>query len=150
MKTSEAGKALIQSFESCRLTAYPDPGTGGDPWTIGWGTTGPNVYPGLQISQEHADAWFAADVSEFEHCVEAALPAVQEHEFSACVSLAYNIGCKAFAGSSVVRFINAGDMRAAADAFLLWNQAGGKVMNGLVQRRKEERAMFLGLNGLGT
>jgi lysozyme len=145
MKTSPAGIALIKSFEACRLTAYPDPGTGGEPWTIGWGTTGHGIHPGLQISQEQADIWFANDLSKFEECVDAAIDdTIASNEFSACVSLAYNIGCSAFAKSSVCREINAGNMDKAADAFRLWNKGGGVVLPGLVRRREAERRMFLG------
>lgn len=143
-RLNEAGLNLIKSFESCRLTAYPDPGTGGDPWTIGWGTTGPNVYPGLQISQEQADQWLVEDVAKFEKCVERALAVrVTENQFSALVSLAYNIGCSALQGSTLMRLLNAGDDVGAADEFPKWNRSGGKVMAGLKRRRKTERALFM-------
>jgi lysozyme len=60
------------------------------------------------------------------------------------VSLAYNIGMAAFGRSSVLHRHNAGAHDKAADAFLLWNKAGGKVLPGLVRRRNAERALYLG------
>ena len=143
MKINQAGLDLIKSFEQCRLTAYPDPGTGGDPWTIGWGTTGPNVYPGLQISQEQADLWLAADVAKFEECVDQVIMTpVTDNQFSALCSLAYNIGCGAFQKSTLVKDINAGDVAKAATEFERWNRAGGKELAGLTRRRRAERALF--------
>jgi len=144
MKTNQAGLDLIKQFESCRLIAYPDPGTGGDPWTIGWGTTGPNVYAGLQISQEQADLWLAEDVSRFEICVgKAIIVPVTDNQFAACVSLAYNVGCAAFQRSTLVKRINSEMFDEAAEQFMLWNRSGGKVMAGLTRRRAAERELFL-------
>lgn len=144
MKTGAAGKALIQSFEQCRLKAYPDPGTGGDPWTIGWGHTGPEVVPGLMISQEQADADFERDLGKFEECVtDACEKEPTQNQFDAMVSLAYNIGCKAFASSSLTRLYNAGDLDGAASQFGRWNKAAGKVLAGLTRRRQAERDLFV-------
>lgn len=143
VKTGEAGKALIQSFEQCRLTAYPDPGTGGEPITIGWGHTG-GVKLGDTCTQEEADAWFAADLAKFEDCVNDALEnETLQRRFDALVSLAYNIGCKAISGSTLIKLMNAGDIEGAASQFGRWNKAGGKVMAGLTRRRQAERDLFL-------
>lgn len=145
MKINEEGLALIKSFESCRLTAYPDPGTGGEPFTVGWGHTGPEVFKGMIIPRDQADAWLAEDVAKFERCVERALTVkVTDNQFSACVSLAYNIGCVAFQRSTLVRLMNQGDEDKAADEFLKWNKSGGQVMRGLTRRREAERSLFLG------
>ena len=148
MKTSRDGIALIKKWEGCRLTAYPDPGTGGDPWTIGYGHTSaagePKVVRGLKITQQEADDILVRDLAKYEAAVDRALTrSPTQPQFDACVSLCYNIGQGAFAGSTVVRKFNAGDIGGAADAFLLWNKAGGKVMQGLVNRREAERLHFL-------
>ena len=55
MNITDEGLQLIKAHEGCRLKSYPDPGSGGDPWTIGYGHTGPEVVPGLTITQEQAD-----------------------------------------------------------------------------------------------
>jgi lysozyme len=92
---------LIKSFEACekaigdgRFQAYPDPGTGGDPWTIGWGSTGPDIHKGLVWTQQQCDDRFAADVSCFALEVDKLIGPVSttQSEFDAMVSLAYNIG----------------------------------------------------------
>lgn len=144
MKISDKGIALIKSFEGCRLTAYPDPGTGNDPWTIGYGHTGPEVIPGLMIDQQEADDYLAQDLAKFEDCVnDACEKEPTQNHFDAIVSLAYNIGCKAMTGSTLIRLLNAGDIDGAASQFGRWTKAGGKVMSGLTRRRQAERDLFV-------
>lgn len=143
---NKAALDLIKEFEGFRAHAYRDPvGI----LTIGYGTTaaaGVGITPkiGMTITEAKATAYLDAAVTKFAHHVTAALkrPATPV-QFGAMVSLAYNIGPEAFAKSSICRKFNAGDMQGAADAFLLWNKAGGKVLNGLVRRRQAERALFL-------
>lgn len=148
MKTSRDGIALIKKWEGCRLTAYPDPGTGGEPWTIGYGHTSaagePKVKKGMKITQQEADDILVRDLVKYESAVMKALTVLPtQNQFDAMVSLCYNIGPGAFAGSSVVKKFNASNISAAADAFRLWNKAGGRVMQGLVNRREDERKHFL-------
>lgn len=148
MKTSPEGIALMHHYEQCRLRAYPDPGTGGAPWTIGWGDTGPDVVPGLVITQAEADARFSNRLSrEFEPAVRSALRVqVAQLEFDALVSLAYNIGVRALRDSTLMRLLNSSDKAGASDQFLRWDKAAGKSLLGLRRRRAAERAMFLGMN----
>ncbi len=68
---------------------------------------------------------------------------VTQQQFDAMVSLAFNVGAHAFSKSTLVRKLNAGDVRGAADEFLRWNKAGGQVLDGLVRRRRAERDLFL-------
>lgn len=144
MKISDAGLALIKEFESLELSAYPDPATGGDPITIGWGHTGPEVHLGMTITEDEADDLLREDVEKFERCVEQAVGQyVNEAEFSACVAFAFNVGCKAFKDSTLVKMIRVGNMVGAADQFLRWTKANGKTMAGLVRRRTAERELFL-------
>ena len=65
MKLSQRGKELIKSFEGLELRAYPDPATGGAPWTAGYGHTGADVRPGMAVTQEMANAWLDSDVKKF-------------------------------------------------------------------------------------
>lgn len=147
MQVSAAGRELIERNEGLRLDAYPDPATGGDPWTIGYGDTGPDVVPGLTITQEEAsrrltdrlDRDFGAHVNRQIGDV----PTTQG-QFDAMVSLAYNIGNGNFNKSSVLRFHKAGNETGAAASFALWNKAAGRVMKGLTRRRAEEAAMYRG------
>ncbi len=141
-------KQMIERDEGDRLTSYPDPATGGEPWTIGYGHTGPDVTPGLTITQAQAEMFLASDLLRFQDGVKehvASAPGTSDNQFSAMVSLSYNIGLGNFAKSSVLRFHNAGQTQQAADAFLLWDKAAGQVMAGLVRRRRQEREAYLGL-----
>jgi lysozyme len=142
---NSAGLALLKEFEGLELRAYPDPGTGGSPWTIGFGHTGPVVHPGLEISEAQAEGYLRADLAKFEAGVEKLIgdAPVNENMFSACVSLAYNIGLAAFERSTVLKRIKLGNKMGAANAFLMWNRAGGRVMAGLMRRREAERKLFL-------
>lgn len=148
MKTNKAGIDLIKQFEGCRLKAYPDPATGGEPWTIGYGLTSAagiiRVIKGLTITQEQADQYLVQSLAKYEEAVSKALTKPPTaNQFGAMVSLCFNIGPGNFAKSSVVRKFNAGDTAGAANAFLLWNKAAGKVMAGLTRRREAEKKLFL-------
>jgi len=111
--------------------------------TIGYGHTGPNVFVDQVITQSEADTLLRLDVSRFEAAVEKNCPSMKQCQFDACVSLAYNIGPVAFAKSSVVRLHNQKRYAEAAQAFMLWNKAGGKVSRGLQSRRAKESAFYL-------
>ncbi|WP_440493260.1 lysozyme [Serratia sarumanii] len=143
MKTSAKGREFIKGFEQLRLKAYPDPGTGGEPWTIGWGHT-KGVKQGDRITQEQAEQFLSDDLAVFELTVNSAIKRpMTQNQFDAMVSLAFNIGGSAFAGSTLVKKFNAGDAKGAADEFPKWKNSGGKVMPGLVKRRAAEREVFL-------
>jgi lysozyme len=140
MNLSKAGLELIKSSEGLRMAAYLCPA--GVP-TIGYGSTGPNVKLGLTISALEAEALLLRDLRRFEGAVRReALPASQG-EYDALVSLAFNIGIEAFARSTLLRLHRAGDHRGAADQFLRWNKARGRVLPGLARRRAAERALYL-------
>jgi lysozyme len=148
MKTSEHGIDLIKRFEGCRLTAYPDPATGGEPYTCGWGITSA---AGVGIVDRHT-VWTEQEAHDklvealgrYEHAVlEAVKHPLTQNQFDACVSLCWNIGPTNFKHSSVVRHINEGRMQEAADSFLAWDKAAHHVMAGLHRRREQERGQFL-------
>jgi lysozyme len=149
VKTSIDGVNLIKSFEGFRADAYPDPGTGAEPWTIGYGSTltatGERVHRGMKVTEEEAVALLAATLGKYEAAVSKAVTQpLKQHQFDACVSLCYNIGAGNFSGSTLVKHLNAGHFNQAADAFLSWKRAAGRVMPGLIRRRQAERLMFLG------
>lgn len=149
LHVSDEGVALINSFEGLVLTAYPDPGTGGFPWTIGVGTTvypdGTPVAPGDKISRSEAEKYLKHDLRRFEqavlHLVKVPL---KQNELDALVSFSYNVGTGALEESTLLKKLNAGDRKGAADEFLKWDKAGGRVFEGLTRRRRAERALFLG------
>lgn len=144
MKLSDAGLSLIKRHEGLRLKAYPDPGTGGAPWTIGYGhTTG--VQPGQEITQAQAEDYLREDVYWAEDAVRDLVKvALAQNEFDALVSLVFNIGAGAFGRSTLLRKLNDGDKAGAGAEFARWNQAAGKVLPGLVKRRADEAALFNG------
>ncbi|ECH8732856.1 lysozyme [Salmonella enterica subsp. enterica] len=148
MITSEKGIRLIKQFEGCSLTAYPDPGTGGDPWSIGYGWTHPvdgkPVKRGMTIDQVTADRLLKTGLVGYENDVlKFVRVKLTQGQFDALVSFVYNVGSRALSTSTLLKKLNAGDIKGAADEFLRWNKAGGKVMLGLTNRRKAERDVFL-------
>ena len=144
MKLSQRGIDFIKQFEGYSEKAYPDPATGGAPYTAGYGHTGSDVKPGMTVTQAMADAWFDKDVEKFESGVSALLTApTTQPQFDAMVSLAYNIGLGNFGKSTLLRKHNAKCYSCAAGQFPAWNRANGKVMNGLTRRRNAERALYM-------
>ena len=143
------GIQLIKRFEGLarllpdgRIAAYPDPGTGGAPWTIGWGATGPGIGPGTIWTREECDARLERDLERYARDVARALgdaPASQS-QFDALVSFHYNTG--AIARATLTRRHRAGDFTGAAAEFARWKHAGGRVMRGLVRRRAAEAALY--------
>ncbi|NUL36619.1 lysozyme [Kosakonia sacchari] len=142
MKVSEAGKALIKSFESCRLEAYPDPGTGGAPYTIGYGSTA-GVKKGDKITQARADMLLKLDVEAAARAVTNAVKVpLNQNQFDALVSFTFNVGAGALGESSLLRKLNDENYSGAANEFSRWIHAGGKILLGLVNRREAERKLF--------
>jgi len=144
MIVNDRTKDLIKRFEGKRLKAYR---CAAGVLTIGYGHTSmagaPKVTPGMTITEKEASAIFDRDIERFAAKVEDLIKVeLTDNQFGACVSLAYNIGVGGFAKSSVLRFINKKQFDNAADAFALWNKAGGKVLPGLTVRRAEEAALF--------
>jgi lysozyme len=138
-----AGLNLIKNFEGCVLTAYPDPGTGGDPWTIGYGHTGPDVHKGVTWTQAQADAALVNDLQRFEQGVNDMISRnLTPNQVAALVSFAYNVGLGALQGSTLLKDVNAGDFTAAAGEFGKWVNGGSGPLPGLVRRRGAERQLF--------
>lgn len=146
MKISADGLRVLKYFESCRLDAYPDPATGGEPITIGWGSTYTGLKLGERITQRQADEMLAKRLAdEFEPGVRRMLVRDPlQHQFDAMVSWAYNVGLPAASKSTLVRLFNQG-AAGVADQFLRWDKAGGQSMWGLRRRRAAERALYQGL-----
>ncbi len=153
---SAAGIALIKRFEGCArlrtdglVEAYPDPGTGAEPWTIGWGATGRDHVHGGRIAsgtvwtQAQCEARLTDDLARYAANVARALgeaPTTQP-QFDALVSFHYNTG--AIARATLTKKHIAGDHQGAAREFARWNRAGGRVLKGLVRRRAAEAELYL-------
>ncbi|WP_103171626.1 lysozyme [Paracoccus sp. SY] len=148
MQTSEKGIALIKAHEGLRLEAYPDPAHGWAVPTIGYGHTSaagsPPVTKGMRITEAGATEILRNDLRKFERYVlDAVTVPLNQNQFDALVSFTFNLGPGNLRKSTLLRKLNARDYAGAADQFLVWNMAGGKVLNGLTKRRTAERALFL-------
>lgn len=146
---SPDGLALIKRFEGCarrrgdgQFEAYPDPGTGGAPWTIGWGATGRDIAPGTIWTQAECDARLERDLTRFAREVALALGdcPTSQSQFDALVSFHYNTG--AITKATLTKLHNAGQYAAAQVEFGKWVHAGGRRLNGLVRRRADEARLY--------
>ena len=133
------GLELIKEFEGLRLQAYLCPAK---VWTIGYGSTGAHVKPGMVITEAQADKLLRDDLARFERAVAKTCPTATDNQFAAMVSLAFNVGEAAFARSTLAKLHNAKAYKGAADDFPKWNKAGGKVLAGLSRRRARERDLY--------
>ena len=144
MKYSHAGIDLIKTMESCALKAYADQG---GVWTIGWGHTGPEVKAGLVWTQAQADAALMADLDSRAAPLRAAITGVLgDNQFSALLSLGYNIGIANLTSSTALRHCNEAKLADVPAAILLWNKSkiNGvlQVNYGLAGRRAAECALW--------
>ena len=145
MQTSDKGIALLKEFEGCKLTAYQD---SVGVWTIGYGWTQPvdgkPIRAGMTIKQETAERLLKTGLVSYESDVSRLVKVgLSQGQFDALVSFTYNLGARSLSTSTLLRKLNAGDYAGAADEFLRWNKAGGKVLIGLTRRREAERTLFL-------
>lgn len=144
MTTSKAGIALIKRYEGCRLQAYkPIPAE--RYYTIGYGHYGPDVTPNMVISQAEAEAILVNDLKKYEQAVNATGLTLNQSQFDALVSFAYNCGV-----GNLKKLVANRTPEQIADAMLLYNKGSGKVLPGLTKRRQEERALFLSSNPTGN
>lgn len=137
----------IKESEGLSLTAYPDPGSvNGKPVTIGYGTTkigGKPIELGTKITKAQAEEYLEADLIAFGTKVAAMIKVpVNDDQFGALVSFAYNVGLSAFSKSTLLRVLNEGKYSEVPDQMRRWNKNDGKVMKGLVNRREKEIALW--------
>ena len=145
-------EGLVQPFEGChkrlpdgRFKAYPDPGTGGAPWTIGWGSTGPDIGPDTIWTQEQCDARLEADLADFTMRVLRLSPKLAldvDRRLAAIISFAYNCGVGNYRISTLKRRVDEQDWEGAAEQIVRWNKANGRVLRGLTRRREAEAAFL--------
>lgn len=142
MKTSQKGVDLIKRFEGLRLTSYQcEAGV----WTIGYGTTGPEIGPDQTITEQRAEELLREDLTYFEKSVsDLLIVSVNQNEFDALVSFTFNVGVYAFKSSTLLSLLNdKTDKTIVASEFLKWVKVGSNVSEGLRKRREQEKALFL-------
>lgn len=139
---SKNGLHLTEGFEGCRLTAYKDVA---GVWTCGYGHTGPDVHMGQTITPEQAAAFLMQDIQVAAKAVKRLVTVpVSQNVFDSLVDFTFNCGQGNMAHSTLLRMVNTGDLKAAANEFEKWDKAGGKVVAGLLRRRQAEEAEFNG------
>lgn len=136
----------IKEHEALRLTAYLP--TKDDVWTIGYGHT-KTARQGMVITEAQAEQLLRDDLEWVEAAIDKLVKVpLTQNQYDALASLIFNIGGSAFSKSTVLRKLNAGDYRGAAEAFLMWDKQRdrqtGKMnaLRGLTKRRQQERDLF--------
>jgi lysozyme len=132
---------FIKSQEGCRTKAYQD--TGGV-WTVGYGSTGPDVNEGTVWTQEDCDKRLRLDLLMIEKDIERSVTVpLTENQITALSSFIYNVGFHAFQNSTLLKRLNEKEYDTAAEEFLRWDKDNGKRVKGLSERRARERKLFL-------
>lgn len=135
----ETAARLAAYFEGCKLTAYQDTGA---VWTIGYGHTS-GVHAGMTCTNEQAMSWLETDMSDaFNTVATKTHVALTDNQRAALADFVFNLGSGAYAGSTLLRKLNAGDYVGASAEFPRWVHDNGKVLAGLVKRRASERELF--------
>ena len=146
MKLNEAGLNIIKHYEGYSSSVYCCPA---GRWTIGWGSTWDNKGRPINkaqadISQDYAEKLLLREIRHTDHAIAKLVTAeLNENMYSALTSFIYNVGSGNFQRSTLRMKLNRGDYQGAADELPKWRKAGGRVLKGLVRRRKSERDLFL-------
>jgi lysozyme len=146
MNIGQKGLDLIKQFEGFRSEAYPDPGTGGDPWTIGYGSIrwgDKAVHKGMQCTEAEATTQLQRDLATCEGDVTSVVHVgLTQNQFDALVSFTYNLGIGNLKSSTLLTLLNQGAFDQVPAQFLRWNKAAGHVLPGLTKRRQAEADLF--------
>lgn len=153
---STEGRDKIKQYEALILYAYDDfdtkrvktfiqPGMKvSGTLTIGYGHTGPDVKPGMKITEEQAEQLLEKDLAPAEQAVSSLVRVdLNDNQFAALVSFAFNVGISAFKGSTLLKKLNKGDYGSVPSELAKWNKSKGKVMDGLKNRRAAEAGLFV-------
>lgn len=153
-KQADLGAALqlIQQFEGCHLDAYPDPLSGGAPWTIGWGATrytdGRKVQRGDKINRVEADMLLRSEVDRIAEKLRTTVPfwvGMSDHQKCALISFAYNLGSAFYNAAgfeTISKRLKAKEWAQVPDALLLYRNPGSNVEAGLKRRREAEGRLW--------
>lgn len=142
MKTGQKGIDLIKQYEGLRLVGYLCPA---NIPTVGYGTTGPNIRVGMRITEGEAEEFLRNSLTSIEQGLSRTVTVpLNQNEFDALVSFAYNVGSGALYSSTLLKLLNSGvDKKTVAAEFLRWDKVNGKPVLGLTRRRKSEHDLFL-------
>lgn len=138
-RINAAGLELIKTYEGLALRSYR---CAAGRWTVGYGHTA-TALPGQEIDEHKADELLQADLRGFEKAVaELVQVPLNDNQFAALVSLAFNIGVAALARSTLIKLLNAGDLDKVPAEFLRWTKVGTLELPGLVRRRTAEAQLW--------
>lgn len=141
---SVAGVTMVMKSEDVRLTAYPDPATKAEPWTICWGHTGPEVRPGMTVTLDQCKVWLREDLKKAQDIITKSTKVpLRQGEMDAYASFVFNVGGGNWRSSTLLRKLNAGDHFGACNELPRWVYANRMEMKGLRKRRTEERDVCL-------
>ena len=141
MNISQEGLSLIKKFEGCELEAYK---CAAGVWTIGYGST-KNVKEGDTLTQEEADELLLHEMDEYEGYIKDNVTSdLDQNQFDALVSWVFNLGPSNLKASTMLKVVNAGDMKEVPAQIKRWNKANGKTLQGLIRRREAEALLFEG------
>ncbi len=137
---------LVKASEGCRLTAYPDPGTGCGPYTVGYGQTGKDIHKGTVWTQQQADeALEQTLILTIDQVLKASpsLATATPSRLAAVCDFVYNCGLANYKKSTLKKYVDQALWQHSAVEILKWNKAAGKVMKGLTVRRQKEADLLL-------
>lgn len=147
-----ATEVLIKPFEGYHkkladggCSSYPDPGTGGAPWTIGWGSTGHDIDPTTVWTLDQAEARLEKEVSHFYGGLIKLSPGLVDElprRVAALISFCYNCGLGNYRISTLRKRVNEKNWEDACYEITKWNKAAGRVLPGLTRRRRAEAALL--------
>jgi lysozyme len=132
---------LVKKFEGLSLKSYQYIG---GVWTIGYGSTGPDIGPNMTWSEQDADQRLNLDVMAIENQIKKLVVVpLTENQEAALTSFVYNEGIGHLESSTLLKMLNDKDYNGAADQFLRWVKVDGQSVDGLKNRRTMERQIFL-------
>ena len=141
MNISQEGLALIKKFEGCELKSYR---CSAEVLTIGYGHT-KGVEEGQEITQEEAEEMLSSELEEYEGYINDLVECeLEQCQFDALVAWVYNLGPSNLKSSTLMKRLNSNDLKDVPNQLKRWNKAGGKILQGLVRRRKAEALLFEG------
>lgn len=146
MRVNEAGLNIIKHYEGYSSSVYCCPA---GRYTIGWGSTWDDKGKAIQktqsdISESYAEKLLLREIRHTDHAIAKLVTAeLTENMYSSLTSFIYNVGSGNFQRSTLRMKLNRGWYEDAADELPKWRKAGGRVLRGLVRRRKSERDLFL-------
>ena len=136
---------LVKASEGCRLVSYPDPGSGGKPWTIGWGSTGPDIIKGLKWTQAQADDRLRKDLEKAIANTLYYSPSLLDespNKQAAIADFVYNCGIGNYRISTLKKEVDKDNYKGARVQIVKWIRASGKIMKGLIIRRNKESELL--------